>query len=694
MLGEEANKGVAAVQFAPVDQLRAVECVVGQAQAQGFGQMLGQQAHLVGAACALQRRAQAHAGALQKALHVGLGAQGLLLFVPFGQHFVGADAALREHGAVGFGFFQRVLPLGLQRREQALGFAEVEGFLPHGWLRTVFAAHQRGLDQGLVDAGVVFGQGHHDAQFALDGFALAQDDLEHEAVDGVVLPVEHGAAHFGRLLAEAVYPAFALLVARGVPGQVVVDDGGEQVLQVDAFRKAIGSHEDAAVGICHVFDPLAALFGREFAGDGVDGGLGEGGFEMFGHVVRGGDVAAEHDGVVAITQQLAHVLDERGELGVALLAREALGGGDERLQARCVLHLRGGLQVAAGEVVGLAIVQAFVGQQVFGGFTAFQAGGEGLDGCRWGRGHAAQQGQGGVPHEAGAACGALAFGGFREFAAVVLHGVEEVAPVAAELVGQLGFHAPCEASAVFCFGLPFGNVFAAALHEVAGQFLAQRVAGGHAALQGGKARVQQGQKVVERCFIARVGRGGEQDQVAVRVAGQALQQFEAQLLACAAAGAGVGFVHDDAFRRGGDELLAVALALDVVQAYHHDGVVVEQGHTMRQFAFHPCGRGGGEGHGVQVEAFFQLGLPLLHQVWWAKHGQAGDFATIHQFTGNETGFDGFANAYVVGDQKAHGGQAQRHQQRHQLVAARLYGDVAERPEGARTCAQGQAQRIA
>ena len=472
VLSEEADEGVAAVQFAPVNQLRRGQPFVGQAQAQGFGHVLGQQAHLVGAACALQRRAQAHAGALQKALHVCQGAQGLLLFVPFGQYFVGADAALREDGAVGFGFFEGVLPLSLQGGEQALGFAKVEGFLPHGGLSPVFAAHQCGLDQGLVDAGVVFGQGHHHAQLFLDSLALAQDDFEHEAVDGVVLAVEHGAAHLGGLLAEAIHPAFALFVARGVPGQVVVDDGGEKVLEVDAFRKAIGGHQDAAVGFGHVFDSLAALFGCELAGDGVDGGLRKCGFEVFGHVVRRGDVAAEHDGVVSVLEQLVYVLDECGELGVALLAREALGRGNQRLQAGCVLYLCGGFQVAAGEVVGFTIVQAFVGQQVFCGLAAFQSGGECLDGRRRGRGHAAQQGQGGVPHQAGAACGALAFGGFCEFAAVVLHGVEEVAPVAAELVGQLGFHAPGEAATVFCFGLPFGNVLAAALYEVAGQFLA------------------------------------------------------------------------------------------------------------------------------------------------------------------------------------------------------------------------------
>jgi hypothetical protein len=61
-----------------------------------------------------------------------------------------------------------------------------------------------------------------------------QDDVEHKAIDRVVLPVEHGAAHSG-LAGQSGPRAFALFVAGGVPGQVVVDDGGEEVLQVDAL---------------------------------------------------------------------------------------------------------------------------------------------------------------------------------------------------------------------------------------------------------------------------------------------------------------------------------------------------------------------------------------------------------------------------------------------------------------------------
>ena len=85
---------------------------------------------------------------------------------------------------------------------------------------------------------------------------------------------------------------------------------------------------------------------------------------------------------------------------------------------------------------------------------------------------------------------------FGHFTAVGLDGVKKGTPVAGEFVGELGFHAAGKAPAVVGFGLPFHDVFAAALNEVAGQLLAQRVVGRCTALQAHKGRVEQGQQVV------------------------------------------------------------------------------------------------------------------------------------------------------------------------------------------------------
>ena len=72
---------------------------------------------------------------------------------------------------------------------------------------------------------------------------LAEQDVEHDAVDLVVRAVEGERADDVAWLAEAVDAALALLVAGGVPGQVVVDDGVEVLLQVDALAQAVGGDQ-------------------------------------------------------------------------------------------------------------------------------------------------------------------------------------------------------------------------------------------------------------------------------------------------------------------------------------------------------------------------------------------------------------------------------------------------------------------
>ena len=99
----------------------------------------------------------------------------------------------------------------------------------------------------------------------------ADQHLQHDAVDAVVLAVVGDGAHGVGVLAEAVDAALALFVAGGVPGQVVVDDGGEAVLQVDALGQAVGGDEQPrpVVGGEGVDAGLAFLGGQR-AGDGLD----------------------------------------------------------------------------------------------------------------------------------------------------------------------------------------------------------------------------------------------------------------------------------------------------------------------------------------------------------------------------------------------------------------------------------------
>ena len=100
---------------------------------------------------------------------------------------------------------------------------------------------------------------------------LADEDVEDHAVDRVVGAVVRDGPHLALLLPEPVHPALALLVARGVPCQVVVQDGIEVFLEVDAFRQAVGAdeHEPAAVG-GEGIDARFAFGGGKPAGDRFD----------------------------------------------------------------------------------------------------------------------------------------------------------------------------------------------------------------------------------------------------------------------------------------------------------------------------------------------------------------------------------------------------------------------------------------
>ncbi len=78
---------------------------------------------------------------------------------------------------------------------------------------------------------------------------------------------------------------------------------------------------------------------------------------------------------------------------------------------------------------------------------------------------------------------------------------------------------------------------------------------------------------------------------------------------------------------------------------------------------------------------------------WAQDGAAIYFATIQQLAHDQTGFDRFANTNVIGDEQAHDGKAKGHQQRHELIGARLDGDVTEGAERASAITQLQVDRI-
>ena len=77
----------------------------------------------------------------------------------------------------------------------------------------------------------------------------------------------------------------------------------------------------------------------------------------------------------------------------------------------------------------------------------------------------------------------------------------------------------------------------------------------------------------------------------------------------------------------------------------------------------------------------------------ADHGKARDLAAVEQLADDQAGLDGLADADVVGDEQADRFLPERHQQRNQLVGARLEGEIAEGAERSGTGAELEAERV-
>ena len=160
-------------------------------------------------------------------------------------------------------------------------------------------------------------------------------------------------------LAEAVDTTLALLVARRVPREIVVNDGVELLLQVDAFRQAVGGDENpGALGRAELRHALLALLGGHLAGHGVDGGARQARAEVAGHVARGRDEATEDHDVEPVLDQLRRPRPRPIlSFGSPLSAGKPLRLLDEPCQCRAVAARRG-LDVVRDQRVGLAVENA------------------------------------------------------------------------------------------------------------------------------------------------------------------------------------------------------------------------------------------------------------------------------------------------------------------------------------------------
>jgi hypothetical protein len=84
---------------------------------------------------------------------------------------------------------------------------------------------------------------------------------------------------------------------------------------------------------------------------------------------------------------------------------------------------------------------------------------------------------------------------------------------------------------------------------------------------------------------------------------------------------------------------------------------------------------------------------LLDEVGRAENGEGIDLATVHEFTQDEASFDGFPDTDIIGDEDAWHWEAQGHQERDELIDARLERKLSGGAERPCTTAEGKAHGI-
>ena len=120
-------------------------------------------------------------------------------------------------------------------------------------------------------------------------------------------------------------------------------------------------------------------------------------------------------------------------------------------------------------------------------------------------------------------------------------------------------------------------------------------------------------------------------------------------------------IYNHQFGTGTQELVATAIRLDEISGNNHIGIAFKQRLAQAAVSFElRCGAGKHQ-FGIEVKLVLQLGLPLFRELWWAEDCQARYLAPVDQFARNQTGFDGLADAHVIGDQQAHRIKLERHE---------------------------------
>ncbi|OQA94684.1 MAG: hypothetical protein BWY25_02702 [Chloroflexi bacterium ADurb.Bin222] len=272
-----------------------------------------------------ERQAEALRGVQDKGAHGlrvtqhGVGALQLPL------HLGGLEGALGEARASQFLAFGVVLPLPVQAGHAVSH--EIKGQL--AGVGPPVAAQEQGVQHGLGHTFTLLRDRHVRAEGFVNFAGLVEQHIQHHAIHRIIRAVVADDLNLPGWLAVAVHAALALFQAVGIPGQVVVDGGGELLLQIDALRKTIGSHQHARTVGVYLGDAGAAFLIPLPAGDAnhLGGGVlfGQPLAQSFSNVLSGRHIATPDDRMVALLEQAADELMQPLQFGI--LARLKQGSG-------------------------------------------------------------------------------------------------------------------------------------------------------------------------------------------------------------------------------------------------------------------------------------------------------------------------------------------------------------------------------
>src|SRR5579875_636687 len=165
--------------------------------------------------------------------------------------FVGLDLGMFVIGAIFLLAFGAAVPFLMQARYALAGESQ-------GKLLSSRTPEQDVFDHRLDHLRGVGWNGNGDPEVPPDPFGLPDQNVKHSLVDFVVASPDCHAANFRLRLSEAIDAAFALFEAIGIPREIVVDDGVEFFLEIDALTQTIGRNKHVAAMRYQVVDALSA----------------------------------------------------------------------------------------------------------------------------------------------------------------------------------------------------------------------------------------------------------------------------------------------------------------------------------------------------------------------------------------------------------------------------------------------------